>query len=423
MLTLLAREPYALAAAWMALAFISSLVSIRFGISVALVEMLVGAVAGNLFHLTASASWITFLAGLGSVLLTFLAGAEIDPASLRRQWRPALAIGAASFAAPMAAAFVVCRFLLHWPLAASEIGGVALSTTSVAVVYAVMVETGLNRTQLGKLILAACFVTDMGTVLALGALFANYSWTLIIFIAATVAVGASLPLVARWFIARVGHSVSEPEIKLLFFLLLGLGALAQLARSEAVLPAYVLGLSAAVVFHRDRVLTDRMRSTAFVLLTPFFFLRAGSLVSFAAIIPSLGVIALLFGVKMVSKLMAVYPLGRAFHLRGRSAPYASLMMATGLTFGSISALFGLTHGYIDQAQYTGLLAAVLSSAVLPTLLAQAAFAPGARRFKLAGDRREEGAFDAGLDLDAEQAHLLRLEELENRNAEDEAAVS
>ena len=67
----------------------------------------------------------------------------------------------------------LARYGLGWPWPEAQIAGIALSTTSVAVVCAVMVETGYNRTELGKIILAACFINDIGTALALGLVFAN----------------------------------------------------------------------------------------------------------------------------------------------------------------------------------------------------------------------------------------------------------
>jgi Kef-type K+ transport system membrane component KefB len=238
-----------------------------------------------------------FLAGIGSVTLTFLAGAEIDPVSLRRHWKPSLVIGAVSFLLPFLAAMGVAYMVLHWEVRAAEIAGVALSTTSVAVVYAVMVETGLNREELGKLILAACFVTDLGTVLALGVLFAGFSPVLLVFGLATVAAVIVVSPGLRFVAATFGHRVSEPEIKFLFLVLLGLGGLATAAGSEAVLPAYVVGLAAAGVFHADRVLRDRMRSVAFAFMTPFFFLRAGALVSAPALVSAAGLIGMLFATK------------------------------------------------------------------------------------------------------------------------------
>jgi Kef-type K+ transport system membrane component KefB len=262
---------YYVAAIWLGMALVASLVSIKIAVPAALVEIVVGALAGNIpgirEHVTQT-SVVVFLASVGSLVLTFLAGAEIDPVSLRGHWKASLSIGVASFLLPFVAAFGFCGLVLGWSLHAAEIGGIALSTTSVAVVYAVMVETGLNRHDLGKLILAACFITDLGTVLALGGLFATYGWLLIVFVVVSAVTVLLLPRLLRLVIRYFGHRISEPEIKLLLVVLFGLGGLATQAGSEAVLPAYVAGLVVAGVFLHDRVLMDRLRSIAFALLTP-----------------------------------------------------------------------------------------------------------------------------------------------------------
>jgi Kef-type K+ transport system membrane component KefB len=354
------------------------MLSIRIGISVALVEILVGAIIGNIPGIkehVQQTDYTTLLAGVGSVLLTFLAGAEIDPVSLRRHWKASLSIGMASFALPLIGAFCFSKYVFGWNLHASEIAGVALSTTSVAVVYAVMVETGLNRHDIGKLILAACFVTDLGTVLALGGLFANFGWLLLLFVVVTAAVLFMLPRTLRWVIANMGHRVSEPEVKVILVVLLALGGLATAAGSEAVLPAYVAGLVVAGVFMNDRVVLDRIRTIAFALLTPFFFLRAGTLISASALVTGAGVIGALFLVKMVTKLLGVWPTAKAFHVPKRERTYTTLLMATGLTFGSIAALYGLTNNLITETQYTELVTVVILSAFLPTLIAQQFFRP------------------------------------------------
>ena len=389
---------YYVAFVWMAMALAASLISIRVGISVALIEILVGAVVGNLPD---ASNWVhqteftTFLASIGSILLTFLAGAEIDPVSLKRHWKASLTIGFVSFLLPFLGAFAFCSFALGWSLHAAEIGGVALSTTSVAVVYAVMVETGLNRQELGKLILAARFVTDLGTVLMLGGLFATFGGLLIVFVAVSAGVLAMMPAATRFLIKWVGHRVSEPEIKFLLVVLFGLGALASSAGSEAVLPAYVAGIVVAGVFMHDRILIDRMRSIAFALLTPFFFLRAGLLISAHALVSGAGVIAVLLAVKLATKGIGVWPAARAFGVPGRERTYLTLLMATGLTFGSIAALFGLTNGYISQQQYSELVTVVILSAFVPTLIAQQLFRP------TVVDQEEEEA------LGAEDATTIR----------------
>jgi Kef-type K+ transport system membrane component KefB len=362
------------AAAWMALALAASLVSIRLGISVALVEILIGVLAGNVFHIHTTA-WIDFLATFGSGLLTFLAGAELEPATLRRHLKQALAIGTMSFLAPFVLAFAFAFWVAHWEIHAAYIAGIALSTTSVAVVYATMVETGLNRTELGKLILAACFVTDFGTVLALGIIFANFNGWLALFVAITALVLWYLPRLMRFVIASVGQRVSEPELKFVFLVLFLLGGLAQVAKSEAVLPAYLVGLVVAGVFVRDKILIDRMRAIAFTILTPFYFIKAGLFVSAPAVVAGAGLIVAFLVVKMGAKYLGVMPITRAFRFGTRDAKYITLLMSTGLTFGTISALFGLTNHIISQSQYTVLVTTVIGSAVVPTLIAQRYFAP------------------------------------------------
>jgi len=363
-----------IASLWIGLALIAAMLSIGSGISVALVEIGIGVLAGNFLHLTPN-DWVNFLAGVGSVLLTFLAGAEIDPDALRANLKESLLIGFSSFLAPALGAFAIAFWIFKWNLHGAEIAGIALSTTSVAVVYAVMIESGLNETELGKVILASCFVTDLGTVVALGLIFANYNRWLLIFAVLTAVILWNLRTFTSWYFRKVGNRVSEPEVKFILFLLFVLGGLATAARSEAVLPAYLIGLVMARQFLRNRTLMHRMRAIAFSILTPFYFIKAGSYVSFKALVAGLGLIAGFFLLKMITKVCGVLPFTLTFGFGKQRGIYTTLLMATGLTFGSISALFGLSHGYINQSQYTILVTVVILSAVVPTLIAERFFRP------------------------------------------------
>ncbi|HQI28557.1 MAG TPA: cation:proton antiporter [Sedimentisphaerales bacterium] len=378
---------WGIAAIWLGLALVASLLSIRFKMSVALVEILVGIVAGNLAHLLdhyhvfglhwelKPNEWIAFLAGFGSILLTFMAGAEIEPSLLRKSLKVTFSIGFASFLAPFIGAMLYGRYVSGWDWNASLICGIALSTTSVAVVYAVMIETGLNETELGKLILAACFITDLGTVVALGACFANYNWTLALFAVVAVIVLWLAPGFVNWFFTRFATHMSEPGVKFVFFVLFALGSLAALANSEAVLPAYLVGLGLAGVFARQRETVRRLRTTVFALLTPFYFLNAGMKVYLPALWAGFGLIVVLLAVKVAAKLVGVWPLARLFGMPARESNYTTLLMSTGLTFGTISALFGLEHKYITPDQYSVLVTVVIASAVVPTVIAQSFFLP------------------------------------------------
>jgi Kef-type K+ transport system membrane component KefB len=370
-----------IAAIWMELAFIASLISIRAGISVALVEIVVGVIVGNIHfhggqHILQTTDWVNFLAMLGSGVLTFLAGAEIDPASLRANLRASMAIGAVSFLLPFICVWLFAQFVLGWPLHQAQIAGIALSTTSVAVVYAVMIEGGLGQTPMGKTILAACFITDFGTVLALGMLFADFNWWMVVFVAVTAVMLWFMPKWTQFIITRLGATrVSEPEVKFIFLVLFFLGGLASTAKSEAVLPAYLVGLVVAGVFLRDKTLVNRMRSIAFTIFTPFYFIKAGLFVSLPALWTSLGLIAILLLIKLAAKFVGVWPLTKVFYMRNREANYTTLLMATGLTFGTISALFGLQNKIINQSQYSVLVTVVILSAFVPTLIAQKLFQP------------------------------------------------
>jgi Kef-type K+ transport system membrane component KefB len=198
---------------------------------------------------------------------------------------------------------------------------------------------------------------------------------LLIFAVVTVAVVAALPWVVPWVFARIGGRASEPEIKFLFLVLFALGGLANLGKSEAVLPAYLVGMALAPFFMGQRELQLRLRAICFAFLTPFYFLKAGSLIEAKALIAGAGLIGLFLAVKMVTKFAGILPLTRYFNFEKREGMYTTLMMSTGLTFGSISALFGLTNHIIDQDQYTILVTAVIGSAVVPTLIAQIWFQP------------------------------------------------
>jgi Kef-type K+ transport system membrane component KefB len=365
-----------IAAIWMGLALSASLISIWAGISVALIEILVGVFAGNFLGIHATTDWINFLALLGSGVLTFLAGAEIDPHSLKANLRVSVLIGVLSFGIPFAVVWLFAQFVFGWSLHQAQIAGIALSTTSVAVVYAVMIEGGLSDTAMGKMILAACFITDFGTVLALGTLFANFNLWLLVFVIVMLIVLWFMPRWTQSIIDKLGATrVSEPEVKFIFFILFFLGGLATTAKSEAVLPAYLVGLVVAGVFVRDKTLVHRMRSIAFAMFTPFYFIKAGLYVSLPALWTALGIIAVFLLLKMATKIAGVFPLARLHYMKVREASYTTLLMATGLTFGTISALFGLQNKIIDQRQYTILVTTVILSAFVPTLIAQKFFQP------------------------------------------------
>jgi glutathione-regulated potassium-efflux system ancillary protein KefC len=238
-----------------------------------------------------------------------------------------------------------------------------------------MLELGFNVTEYGKAILAACFVNDLGTVLALGLIFSPFTLKTVAFVVVAAVALLVLPFFTPWFFHRYGGRVSELETKFILLALFVLGGLAVWAGSEAVLPAYVIGMMLAGSVGKDHQLIRRFRTLTFGLLTPFYFIRAGSFVSVPALVAAPMGLVVLFLAKMFSKLVGVFPAVKSFRYAKQEGLYYTLMMSTGLTFGTISSLFGLSHGIITRQQYSFLVAAVIGSAVIPTLIANAFFMP------------------------------------------------
>lgn len=258
---------------------------------------------------------------------------------------------------------------------ASLLCGIALSTTSMAVVYAVMLEYGFNKTDFGKGILGACFVNDLGTVVALGLIFAPFTYKTVIFVAVTILLIFTLCPMTDFIIRRFAHKTAAIRAKWVLFILLSMGVLALWSGSEPVLPAYILGMVLARTMEDDGHFVRRLRTLTIGLLTPLYFLRAGALVSIPALLMSPVIFLVLFGGKVVTKIFGLYPAIRGFREDKKEKWYYTLLMSTGLTFGTISALYGLTNNIITQQQYSFIVGAVIASAVIPTIIANKFFLP------------------------------------------------
>ena len=346
--------------------FISSLISLATGLSVAIIEILSGYCAG--FFGLGPEAWMIYIAGLGGIILTFLAGTEIDIKLLKEKAKESFLIGFSSFLAPFLGIFLFTYYAIHWDLTASLIAATALSETSLAVVYSVLVETGLVKKEIGKLIMAATFITNLATALALSILFIKPTLYTLVFIVVSVAV--------IWLAAQFSHlifenpklknKVIEPEIKYIFLLLLVFIYFANLGAGQAILPTFLLGLFLSEHFSKNSV-KARLRTVAFAFITPVFFIVGGLSISLPAIYSSFGVFALLFLLRIGLKY-----LGITFWARRYLSTNFIACVDTGLTFGAMTTIFGLNMGYIDNTQFSLLLGTIIRSqlySVIPTVVA------------------------------------------------------
>jgi Kef-type K+ transport system membrane component KefB len=390
------ENTFAIASLWLGLAVFSAIIAYHLKISIALVEICMGIVAAIMNHFWgpnafgSNLEWLRFLASSGAVLLTFLAGAELDPRVIRTKWKEVVIVGFVGFLAPFLGCTAFARFFLHWDPRASWLAGVALSTTSMAVVYAVMLETGFNKTEFGKGILGACFVNDLGTVIALGLLLAPFTYKTVVFILVSTIVLFLFPFITSLLHRVYGNRTAAIRAKWVMLVLFGLGALATWSGSEAVLPAYIAGILLAEFAVQEHHWITRLRTLTVGFLTPFYFIRAGSLVSVAALIGAPMIFLILFTGKVISKIFGLYPIISIFRKDRSEKWYYTLLMSTGLTFGTISSLYGLSHGIVTQEQYSFLVATVIGSAVIPTLIANFAFFPHHLLTKQPGKLMSEG---------------------------------
>ncbi len=373
---------YLVAAFWFFAAVFSTALASRLKISIALMEIIVGTIIGfaafqigYFDKLSLNADWMKFCTGLGAMLLTFLAGAELNPDVMKAKIKEVSVIGLVGFSAPFIGCFLISFYLIGWSMKASLLCGIALSTTSMAVVYAVMLEYGFNKTDFGKGILGACFVNDLGTVIALGLIFAPFTYKAVIFIAVTILLIFTLKPMTDFLVRRFAYKTAAIRAKWVLFILMSMGVLALWSNSEPVLPAYIFGMVLARTMEEDGHFVRRLRTLTVGFLTPLYFLRAGALVSITALLTAPVIFLVLLGGKIVTKIFGLYPVIQRFREDKDEKWYYTLLMSTGLTFGTISALYGLSNNIITQEQYSYIVGAVIASAVIPTLIANKYFLP------------------------------------------------
>ncbi|MHC1680760.1 MAG: cation:proton antiporter [Methanomassiliicoccales archaeon] len=362
----------------MFLAVSAQLVASRFGLSAAIFEILLGLAVGQVFGIRSSEiEWFSFLAILGGIGLTFLAGTEMEVERVRRQWKSSLPLALASFLSIFITVPLALYYLAGWSMDASLLAGVALSETSVAIVYVVLVEGGRARTDVGSVILAACFLTNLIASIALAVLFAPPGIEVLLLVLAVLLI---MPLAYRYagkVLDRFKSRPGEPEVKLVLLPLLLLAGLASVAGVAAVLPAYLLGFAMSRSLSERKEAWSKVRTVFLGFMVSLFFLAAGSNVSMEALLAgALIILALGFG-RVLLKMVFVLPTVSASMRKDRV--YIALLMSTSLTFGMVFLQFGLDNGLIDTTQFSILVGTIIIGALAPTLAAQRWFDPWTRK--------------------------------------------
>lgn len=353
------------------------MVSIKLGMSVAVVEIIFGIIIGNL-GLIELESWMIFASTFGGVFLTFLSGSEVDINLMKNKFKESFLIGFISFLAPLIAVFILVYFILNWNLSSSVLIAIALSETSIAIVYSTLTEKNLFNKELGKLIMIATFITNLFTAIALNLILFEFSIESLIFYVFSLIV---LVLAYKFSYLifdnnKFDKGFGEVKIQYVLLLLVLLLFLASIGGSQAILPAFILGVLLSKYFREDNkstALANHLKIIAFSIVNPIFFIVAGIRLSVPLVIPILAILILVLGVRLASKFVFVNLISRKY-LKDNIG-YTTLMMSTGLTFGLVVALAGLNHNIISQSQYSLITGILVLSAIVPTFLAQRYYNP------------------------------------------------
>ncbi|MCL2115597.1 MAG: cation:proton antiporter [Methanobrevibacter sp.] len=359
------------------LILISTLISLKLGVSVTIVEIVLGIIGGNIGIIEPEA-WILLVATFGGILLTFLSGIEINVELMKKKFREIFLIGILSFTAPFMIIFLFVYFFIGWEFLPSLLAGTALSETSIAIVYSTLLQRDLFQHEIGKILLGATFITNLCTAIALSILFIKPDlYTIIFYLVAILVLFLAFKYSHLIFDSpRIKDKIHEFEIKYIFFLLVILIFFASLGGGQAILPAFILGLLLSNHFKTgsfNEETKKRMKAIAFTVITPIFFIVGGMRVSLSLIWAGILVFTLVLVFRLLAKFFGVYFISGKY--LGSNRKYVALMMSTGLTFGLVATTFGLNTGILDQMSYSILTGVLVFSAIFPTLVAEKWFPP------------------------------------------------
>lgn len=346
---------------------LTGILSIRLRISSSILEAGAGIILASFLGVGIE-PWLDFLATFGGLMLTFLAGAEVDLYLLRNSAKQSFTIGSMAFAVPLIGEVAFLSLFTNWSTLAILAASIALTTTSVAVVYSVLLEYELMELKASKLIIAATFVNDILTLIAINLISPSFNMYTIAFLLIIAFLILVLPKILEYVVESYGKRAVELELRFIFAAMLGVSFIADVGKLHAVFGAFVLGLVFANCIQSYSDILPKTRSVTFSLLSPAFFVRAGMLISLPAVVQNIGIILGLLGVKMLSKFIGTYYFNKKWI---PEAPiFSTMLLSTGLTVGTITATLGRDLGFLDQTQFSIAIIAVILSALVPTLIAK-----------------------------------------------------
>ena len=344
------------------------IVCIEFSLPIALGEFLAGMI-GSFFISPADVPWISFISDLGLLSIMFIAGFEVDAKILRLHLTRNCLVGATSFGVPFAL-LIITGLIAQFPLRETVIMTLALSTTSLAIVFTVIRETNLIASVEGQILLGAAMVVDLISMILLGIIFVEYSLTnLIAFIGLVAVILLAKKVLIPTFERYKGNRV-EIELKIILLLLLSLGILAEQAGVHAALIAFLLGIMLSNIDPDHEEIITKLNTVVFSLLAPLFFFHAGLNIDFKEldsfhVIVMLVVAVMAIGGKYAGSYLGLYYL---FQRNKRLSRFGGLLFNYRLSFGIVTAMYAFERGALSTGVYNIVLLVIAISSIFTVIM-------------------------------------------------------
>jgi len=345
----------------------SAVLALEISFSPSIFEIIAGSIAANFFHMS-DLKWADFLANVGLLGLMFFAGLESDIKLLKKNFLKALIIGFSSFLIPFILIFLVTKFIFFYSLKASLLISIALSTTSLALVYPLLKDRKMLHLSAGQILLAGAMVVDIISMFSLSFVFEGINIENILFLFMLLIFMFVLPKFGAKLFNRYKDNHIEFSIRFIIAILIAIGFLSkEIHINEAVL-AFALGIFFSDFFRKNNNLEKKLRAIIFGFVAPFFFFKAGysiklDVINFKVLFLSLilGIIA--FSMKYLATVIATKPFFKKTVYK-----IAGLFFNMRLTFGIVSSIFGLEFKIIDINTYISLLLIIISTSIFASIL-------------------------------------------------------
>jgi glutathione-regulated potassium-efflux system ancillary protein KefC len=349
------------------LIIVAGIIALEVGFSSSILEIAVGVLASNLLEL-GELKWIDFLSNLGLLGLMFFAGLETDPELLRKHLAKSMFIGFSSFFFPLISIFYVCHYILGYSFDASLLIGIALSTTSLALVYPILKEKRFLRYPQGQILLAGAMVVDISSMLSMSFLFEGINVYNVFFSVVLFLLLVKLPKWGERLFSRYSGNQIEFKIRFILLVLVAIGFFSETVKINEAVLAFATGILFAELFRKDRLTEKKMRAIVFGFLAPFFFFKAGYSVQLSKVNLKVLFLSILLGLTafITKYLGTVYATANIF--KGAVYKLAGLFFNLRLTFGIVASMFGLKAGIIGEETYVALLIIIVVTSFISSLI-------------------------------------------------------